>query len=782
MPNLTIQRFIYRNFVQRPTVNRTLDRFGCALNKIGLPYATGLTRNKAILFTSSNLAEIGNAEKDVLASNRDRARLAVAENHLYRLSFPPGTRITAGLIEIINDEFPKAFKKHIRAAIAAKLSPEQILDLFGKSLRTFGKDTKYLSTAFDKAKKIFTPNQIHDLFDKIVEKCGKDAFLAFGAFSALFTYLTFRDSSARDAALTMSISMLESLTDYNRQQILSLLKDSQTVYENIGSANFLPHYNLYMNILTNYKRLGFPLLEGILEATKQGIIPRKLLPEEIRKIKFFINAAHNFSPIVYKVYRAEGDALLRELMPLAKRIAEDGLGKEEIEAIVKKYEKYDGLEFLYAIIQMSIPLSGASFVKREEGKGLLQAMMRAGDLRNHVPKSLRGITRSVSLTGSEHVLKENEAIDLRVINPILEGLRSERKAEQAELVSAIEEYLRSDRNEIEKEKVRQALYSYASKRDLLGEKVDRLGSADYYTLRLLEEIFRDKDCLASIMVRAIDKLPPALLAADKSRITHPDTLVKAINKMWQGKTKDDRRDTMDEKIRRLASMTAKYREEDLRAIAASGKLKPEIVSALNELLRQENKVYISKHKLAEELLREPLAVIQKEKAKYELKSSAEGINLSLQMVKGIPYGLWGLNAGVCIVSDIELWKDPNFKLIAMIDKETKTAVGFIHIYEVEIKGKKYWTLPGIEPSTEFIGTVNPEELYDKLVEQTIALAKEAGMAGVYIPTNSTIHSNRSDIQKAIKDKNYSTRMIPKVNWSRQPAYPFTEVFVVWDGE
>jgi hypothetical protein len=151
------------------------------------------------------------------------------------------------------------------------------------------------------------------------------------------------------------------------------------------------------------------------------------------------------------------------------------------------------------------------------------------------------------------------------------------------------------------------------------------------------------------------------------------------------------------------------------------------------------------------------------------------------MVKGITYGLWGLNAGVCIAPDIDLWKDPNFKLMAVIDEKTKKTAGFIHVYETVINGRKYWTLPGIEPSTEFIGTVNPAELYDKLMENVITLAQEAGeIHGVYIPASPIIHSNRSDIQKQIKDQNYSTITIHQVNWSRQPAYPFNEVYVAWE--
>jgi hypothetical protein len=70
MPNLTIQRFIYRNLVQQPTVSRLLDRFDNALNKIGLTYATGKIRNKSIIFASNSPTEIVHVGKALLASDQ----------------------------------------------------------------------------------------------------------------------------------------------------------------------------------------------------------------------------------------------------------------------------------------------------------------------------------------------------------------------------------------------------------------------------------------------------------------------------------------------------------------------------------------------------------------------------------------------------------------------------------------------------------------------------------------------------------------------------------------
>jgi len=804
MPNLTIQRLIYRicrTPDKKPRVNHALDRFGHRLNRLldrlGIQkrYATGRTRNKAILFASSNAAEIQTAREDLLATDLScKIAKNCGENARFAFNALPAALDEAKEIftldQILN-LFGKIVEKCGRYAAPAFNAlpldkakeifiPDQIFDLFGKIVEKCGGYAwfvfKTLPAALETAKQILlTPEKILDFFGRIVEKTGGDAGFAFQAFESLFNNLSFTDIPSRDVALSRFIPMLESLTDYNRQRVLLFLSEKKELYRRIGPSYFLAHYTLYMEILTNYKRLGFSLLNGILEATWEGIIPKQLTPEETGKIRHFIDQTNSFSPIVYKVYRDKGDALLKELRPLAQRVLEDRLGKGEIEAIVSKYASYDGFEFLAAIIQMAIPLSGASFVKRDEAKGLLQKMIGAGDLRDHVPAALRGQSRSVALEGGAYTLREGETINLEAINPILEGLRAEKKAELPELKSTMGIYLRSNKSEEEKEKVRQVLYRYASRQDLLGEKIDRLGSTDYYILRLLEEIFRDKDCLTSILVRAIDELPSELLVTDKSRITHPEALARAINKMWKGQG------SKDEKVKRLAAMTIKYHSEDLRMIIDGGKLDREISDALNELIQQETQVYISRQALAEDILKSPLWAIEQEKAKYEYQAAAEGIKLALRMIKGIPYGMWGLNAGVCIAADIELWKDPHFKLIAMIDEETGTAAGFIHVYEVEIKGKKIWTLPGIEPSTEFIGQVNAQELYDKVMEQVIEFAKLAGTSAVYLPTDPTVHSNRSDIQKAIKSKNYKTKTIPKVNWSRRPAYPFDEVFVVWEG-
>ena len=87
----------------------------------------------------------------------------------------------------------------------------------------------------------------------------------------------------------------------------------------------------------------------------------------------------------------------------------------------------------------------------------------------------------------------------------------------------------------------------------------------------------------------------------------------------------------------------------------------------------------------------------------------------------------------------------------------------------------------INPSAEFLGSVDAKKLYDGVMEKVIAFAKAGGFEGVLIPTSKGIHSNRSDIQKVIEKSSYRIKTIPEVHWNTTPSpYPFTEVFVVWE--
>ncbi|MBP9855544.1 MAG: hypothetical protein KBD53_11815, partial [Candidatus Omnitrophica bacterium] len=142
--------------------------------------------------------------------------------------------------------------------------------------------------------------------------------------------------------------------------------------------------------------------------------------------------------------------------------------------------------------------------------------------------------------------------------------------------------------------------------------------------------------------------------------------------------------------------------------------------------------------------------------------------------------LWGLCAGVCIATDVELWKKKSFSLLSMVDKTKGQVVGYIHLYEAEENGQKVLTIPGIEPSAELLGEVKARDLYPDMIAAIQAVAKQGGYQEIYLPVSETILSNRSDIQKLAKKAGYEKKILDiEVEWNTKPsAYPFKEVYVI----
>lgn len=80
MVNMMIQKVVYRGLVQRPVVNNGLNRLGNFINRAGIPFETGFTRNKAILFASQNPAEIATVQDALLKSQSRKAEWALVEH------------------------------------------------------------------------------------------------------------------------------------------------------------------------------------------------------------------------------------------------------------------------------------------------------------------------------------------------------------------------------------------------------------------------------------------------------------------------------------------------------------------------------------------------------------------------------------------------------------------------------------------------------------------------------------------------------------------------------
>ncbi len=73
MAPAAVERFVYRNMVQRPKVAKTLDQLGRAINRAGIPYSTGLLRHTSVLHASKNSSEIENSLYQIAADKSGRS-------------------------------------------------------------------------------------------------------------------------------------------------------------------------------------------------------------------------------------------------------------------------------------------------------------------------------------------------------------------------------------------------------------------------------------------------------------------------------------------------------------------------------------------------------------------------------------------------------------------------------------------------------------------------------------------------------------------------------------
>jgi len=545
-------------------------------------------------------------------------------------------------------------------------------------------------------------------------------------------------------------------------------------------------FQLFFKIMNTYSHSAYPILESLLVAVEHKIVPENLTLEDELRILTFISQINLFEPMFYKAYEIHGQKFINELKKLGQNILADQFQERDIEEL-SAYIESDKDESILALAQTKIPPSGASFVSKKETLALYKKMAAIGDLRQHVPLYWQNKEILKEIEVSEMKVIDGEMIDKEgKVKKIIDLLRDENRPSKNEVLRELTRYLAKGQNDQDsldelknKLKFLEVFLRYAGRKDLLGEKTDRLGEKDYYSLRLLEEIFKDKDNLPTLLkdlLAEVEYANPQLLKIKSKyqKISNADYLLKHINKNLP------KLQSEENKVKALSKMLMKYDPKEIKNILIPRIKEKDLLILINTAIGQENVSFMAQNKIIDKLLADRIAAIKHELQKFESVSKEESLKLGFRVVKGLPYSLWGLNAGVCIARDVELWKNPSFKLISIIDKKNGIVGGFIHVFETEVGGKKILTIPGIEPSVEFLNNVDPSALYDQIENVLRELAKLGGYDAVYIPISANIHSNRTGIKKAIQKKKYQVIKLSKaVNWNNLlKPYPFIEVYVI----
>lgn len=586
----------------------------------------------------------------------------------------------------------------------------------------------------------------------------------------------------RRSFLSDYMRIIKATTAYNAGWVISAFNNFDREMHLAPVGVLLSYTELMATIMERHPRIGFNVLEGVGDAIKQGILPKDAAPDQT-SILHFVARSHGFIPALYRDYTTRGDTVFAELDAQAKYIIREEMGLQYMRAIVTAHGHH-GYEHLLAMIQRASPTSGANVVGKSNQISLLQEMMAVGDLRGHIPIEWQKQVKSFAIESGEYRLHQGVALDpdghiKALVQDLQEEPRtlasSKRTQElQRALHTRLIVYIQAGPEDkaAAMQGVQHALYALASSREPIRVQLGMVDDLDYTTLTLLEQLFTDKDNIPVLLQTEVNRI--TALAHRNKLIVNIPGLAKQLTQAWtQDASAEDRR-------ARITGTLQSYRVADLQRLAQHPTLAPEVRDMVSDLAHQTSAVRPEQidANLVEAVLNSALTIIRGERNKFHYVKTAE-TTVGIRPVKGPAFGLHGLSSGVCTAADMVAWANPDFKLFAITLEDRDQAVGYVQAFEVRDGGKKYLTLPGINPSTEFLGTVQASALYPKLMAQISAFAKEADYDAVLIPKAPLVHSNRTGISKAIQRAGYPTHTFENaVQWNSVRGHDFSEAYII----
>ncbi|KKW36856.1 MAG: hypothetical protein UY81_C0011G0011 [Candidatus Giovannonibacteria bacterium GW2011_GWA2_53_7] len=147
------------------------------------------------------------------------------------------------------------------------------------------------------------------------------------------------------------------------------------------------------------------------------------------------------------------------------------------------------------------------------------------------------------------------------------------------------------------------------------------------------------------------------------------------------------------------------------------------------------------------------SAMEKEMDKWSFVEGAEGgeqRQIQFQITKHKLHAIAGLNMGVCVAVDDQLWNKEEFSNVVLFGDDG-VARGGMHFEIVRDGSKTFLSLPGINPSLTMLREVSGERLMQAMLEYAKKCAKAIGAVAVLIPTNTIIFSNREELHRVIRD-------------------------------
>lgn len=159
----------------------------------------------------------------------------------------------------------------------------------------------------------------------------------------------------------------------------------------------------------------------------------------------------------------------------------------------------------------------------------------------------------------------------------------------------------------------------------------------------------------------------------------------------------------------------------------------------------------------------------------EYRASSDSLALEFELTKRKAHAAIGFCEGVCTAVDVALWNRPEF-LQCVFWGEEGIAQGGMHLLIVEEGGKRYLTLPGINPSMRLLARVDASMILDAVVDYSWRLARRLGCEGVWVPASPAILSNRRAMHEELSLRRWTVREGRLHPFSTEPyRYTFDRV-------
>lgn len=596
------------------------------------------------------------------------------------------------------------------------------------------------------------------------------------------------ESRDADEFIRLYRSFLKSMNHHNQEQILELLYEKSrdyfisSVYDDAQANEVLKHMKFFLQICKVWPRSSFSIMEGIFAAAHQGLIQGSIISHQ-KEIFQFVYMTKNFSPALFEEYLKSSDkeSFLKNIQCEIQKIIKDEFDLEDIDRIVEQYS----WKYLLGLVQMVCPVSGTSHTKREDMLKLFQRMTITGNHRDHLPQIWKTIQAELDINIGERRIRDGQKKDpfnvVGEITSVFENSDIGVYVGLFEIKDAICNYLAVPyENTAQKDEAREylvdLLFQYLAQDDLILESFFLVRDNPYKLLVYLEHMLTNDHYIPELLRKAFLYVPKSVLEnSQRNRNVledNPKKLIRTINNIVLSRMPDEK------KYEVLMTILDVVERKSLKdKVLNDPRLSINAHDFIERILQ--DKGVLSYYQLKNEVLSKLFLYIKDEQRKYSFEEHGSK-RILLKPVKSVAFCLNGITSGICSDKDIQLWKDPNFKLIGIFDKNEDTALGFVYCYDVEINGKKYLTLPGINPTEDFLASVDAYEFYSLMIKQIVSFAKAAGYSGVYIPTDNNLSSNHGDIKRAIKRNKYRIKKIPEVHWNHLPEpYPFSEVFEIW---